>query len=120
MTVTEISHQVGYSSLCTFSTRFSSGVGVSPRAYRQLDGVAPHLAAPGDDPGPDQPSATVEGLVSNNLERGYVFVGVFPDAVPEGRPVSCAVLSGPGPYTLEKVTPGKWFVLARHAPAVHP
>jgi len=117
MSVTEISHRVGYSSLGTFSSRFSSSVGVSPSAYRQLDGVAPHIA-PADGPtGPGQASATVEGLVSDSLQTGYVFVGIFPDAVPEGRPVSCAVRRGPGPYTLENVTPGKWFVLAHHAPA---
>ena len=37
LTITEICFTVGFSSLGTFSTRFSELVGVSPRAYR--DGV---------------------------------------------------------------------------------
>lgn len=115
MSVTEITHEVGYSSVGTFSARFSSSVGVSPRTYRQLDGVAPHIATASTVA--DEPSATVEGLVSDNRETGYVFVGVFPDPVPQGRPVSCTVLPEPGPYTLSNVTPGKWFVLAHRAPA---
>jgi AraC family transcriptional regulator len=117
LSVTEISHQVGYSSVGTFSTRFSSSVGVSPRTYRQLDGVAPHTATPDDHCETDEPCATVEGLVSDSRDSGYVFIGIFPEPVPQGRPVSCAVLPRPGPYTLNNVVPGKWFVLAHHAPA---
>jgi AraC-like DNA-binding protein len=114
--VTEISHEVGYSSVGTFSARFSSGVGVSPRTYRRLGGVAPDLTTVGVEAAAGQPPATVEGLVSDHGKTGNVFVGVFPDPVPEGRPVSCAVLSAPGPYTLDNVAPGTWFVLAHRAP----
>jgi AraC family transcriptional regulator len=119
MSVTEISHEVGYCSVGTFSTRFSSSVGVSPRAYRRLNGIPANPSAALCQPAPDQPSATVEGVVTDGCETGYVFVGIFPDPVPQGRPVSCAVRAGPGPYTLKNVRPGRWFVLAHHAPAHH-
>ena len=49
LSVTDICFAVGFSSLGTFSTRFSELVGVSPRAYREdpsrsLDGIPPCLA----------------------------------------------------------------------------
>ncbi|MGP6171666.1 helix-turn-helix transcriptional regulator [Microbacterium sp. A196] len=49
LTVTEICFTVGFSSLGTFSTRFSELVGVSPSAYRDdpsrsVDGIPPCLA----------------------------------------------------------------------------
>lgn len=45
MSVTEISHQVGYTSVGTFSSRFRSCVGLSPTLYRQL--VARHATLVG-------------------------------------------------------------------------
>lgn len=49
LSVTDICFTVGFSSLGTFSTRFSDLVGVSPSAYRDdpsrsLDGIPPCLA----------------------------------------------------------------------------
>lgn len=49
LSVTDICFTVGFSSLGTFSTRFSELVGVSPSAYRDdpsrsLDGIPPCLA----------------------------------------------------------------------------
>lgn len=49
LTVTEICFAVGFSSLGTFSTRFSELVGVSPTAYRadptrSVEGIPPCLA----------------------------------------------------------------------------
>ncbi|PJJ61925.1 helix-turn-helix transcriptional regulator [Compostimonas suwonensis] len=49
LSVTDICFTVGFSSLGTFSTRFSELVGVSPRAYREdpsrsLRGIPPCLA----------------------------------------------------------------------------
>jgi AraC-like DNA-binding protein len=117
LSVTEISHQVGYSSVGTFSSRFSSSVGVSPRTYRQLGGATSRISA-GEDPASEGKSpATVHGDVhAPQTEHGRaVFVGLFPQPFPQGRPVSCAVLDRPGPYTLENVPPGTWYVLAYSA-----
>jgi len=49
LSITDICFAVGYSSLGTFSTRFSELVGVSPRAYRDdpsrsTEGIPPCLA----------------------------------------------------------------------------
>ncbi|PRB13253.1 helix-turn-helix transcriptional regulator [Microbacterium sp. MYb62] len=49
LSITDVCFTVGFSSLGTFSTRFSELVGVSPRTYRDdpsrsLDGIPPCLA----------------------------------------------------------------------------
>jgi AraC-like DNA-binding protein len=113
LSVTEITHRVGYSSVGTFSSRFSSSVGVSPRTYRRRGGVAPPSLA---DPAPvaDRPTATVHGDVRapEGEPTGPIFVGLFPSLVHEGRPASGVVLPGPGSYILKNVPPGQWYVLA--------
>jgi AraC-like DNA-binding protein len=43
VTVTEACFQVGFSSLGTFSTRFSELVGLSPSAYRRDPGLGPGI-----------------------------------------------------------------------------
>lgn len=43
LTVTEVCHAVGYSSLGTFSTRFHDLVGASPSAYQQAHASSPHI-----------------------------------------------------------------------------
>jgi AraC-like DNA-binding protein len=115
LTVTDISHLVGYASVSTFSARFAGSVGVPPTTYRRLGGFAPPLADVPAGPA-DQPSGTVFGdVLPPRLEVpavAAVFVGLFPDRIPQGRPVRCAMLPGPGPYSLEDVPPGTWYLFA--------
>ncbi|WP_433259941.1 helix-turn-helix transcriptional regulator [Actinosynnema sp. CS-041913] len=118
LTVTEISHQVGYSSVGKFSSRFTDSVGMSPSAYRQLGGYLAEV--PPDRPRPPGLRyATIRGRVSAPAdgECGLVFVGLFRDRVPQGRPTTCAVLERPGPFVLENVPPGAWYVLAHSVAA---
>jgi AraC-like DNA-binding protein len=119
LSITEITHEVGYASVGTFSSRFSSSVGVSPSTYRRLGGVNPRI--PVDDRwGVPPAAATIQGdiradiaLEDNALRHnGTVFVGLFPDPVPLGMPARCAMLDRLGPYTLENVPAGTWYVLA--------
>jgi AraC-like DNA-binding protein len=118
VSVADISHQVGYNSVGTFSARFSGSVGISPSGYRQLHGVAPRIA---DQPGDRPPGAIVRGqlLATPPAEVGPVFVGLFPARIAEGRPVRHAVLRGPGPYALADVAPGSWYLIT-HAFGAHP
>jgi AraC-like DNA-binding protein len=116
--VVDIGHQVGYDSVGTFSSRFRSSVGVSPIAYRQLRGVLPRI--PGDDRVPAESETTViRGRVHGpaNEALGTVFVGLFPSRIPEGPPVSHAVLPGPGPFVLSGVPAGSWYLTAHAVPA---
>jgi AraC family transcriptional regulator len=113
LSVTDISHQVGYSSVGTFSSRFHSSVGVSPTTYRRLGGFAPRICLDNRHRVAGSRPATVRGRVLPPPadEVGLVFIGLFPDRMPEGQPVKCTVLAQPGPYVLEDVPQGAWYLL---------
>lgn len=110
ITVADISHRVGYNSVGTFSTRFSSRVGLSPSAYRQQGGFQHRLAG---EPRTGAP-AIVRGFVSAppEISPGLVFVGLFPTRIPEGAPVCHTVIDAPGPYQLTEVPEGTWHLVA--------
>lgn len=110
MSVADISHQVGYNSVGTFSARFSGSVGVSPSGYRQLRGTAPRLTDREDHSGSE---ATIRGQVraTSPAEVGPVFVGLFAARITEGAPARHVILPRPGPYALANVPLGSWFVL---------
>ncbi|WP_219910804.1 helix-turn-helix transcriptional regulator [Saccharothrix carnea] len=112
LTVTDISHRVGYTSVGTFSSRFRSSVGISPTTYRQLGGFAVHIPMARRAGNPR--SATVQGEISAPLggAHGLIFIGLFPDGIPQGSPIRCSVLSRPGPFVLTSVPPGTWHLLA--------
>lgn len=66
LSVTEVCHMVGFSSLGTFSTRFSELVGIPPSAYRRtqpqaLAGIPPCLAKQASRPVRNQEAPTPEG-----------------------------------------------------------
>ncbi|GAA4092444.1 MULTISPECIES: AraC family transcriptional regulator [Actinomadura] len=119
LSVTEISHKVGYSSVGTFSSRFKSSVGLSPTAYRQLRGFAPSI--PVDTHRSSAHSMSIHGEVFQQDDgdgdgdgaEGTIFIGLFPDTIPQGRPARCTVLGGPGPFRLDNVPEGDWYLLAQ-------
>ncbi|MFE0025253.1 helix-turn-helix domain-containing protein [Amycolatopsis sp. NPDC059021] len=109
--VTDISHQVGYNSVGTFSARFSSSVGVPPSSYRQLRGRTPRV--------PEQRECARSGAAVRGQLRcppatdiGMVFLGLFPGRITEGTPARHTFLTGAGPYVLQDVPVGRWYVLA--------
>lgn len=117
LTVADISHQVGYNSVGTFSSRFRSTVGLSPISYRQLGGSTSELPEDVPVPGPARTS-TIRGHVTppRTGQAGLVFIGLFPSRMLQGSPVRCAVLDQPGPYALNDVPEGTWHVLAHSVP----
>lgn len=112
LAVTDISHRVGYTSVGTFSSRFRSSVGVSPTTYRQLGGLTPPI--PMARRTYDARTSTVQGEICAPLggTPGIIFLGLFPDRIPQGEPVRCTMLHRPGPYVLTNVPPGTWHLLA--------
>lgn len=113
LNVADISLRVGYNSVGTFSSRFTRSIGMSPTTYRRRAGYAPHIAT---DPGPAVYSeARVYGRIPNQPGRltGPVFVGLFTDRIPEGRPVRCAVLTDGGYFQFGAVPSGTWYLLAQ-------
>lgn len=120
LSVTDISHHVGYTSVGTFSSRFSSSVGISPTTYRRLGGVIPRIRTDDDrSESPATPGATIQGKVTAlpGVVLDWVFVGLFPDRIQQGRPVRYVILPGPGGYVLDQVPLGTWFLLA-HAVSI--
>ncbi|MCP2336072.1 helix-turn-helix transcriptional regulator [Actinomadura rupiterrae] len=128
LTVAEISNRVGYTSVGTFSSRFKSSVGVAPTLYRQSGGYRRFIPTDDRRNGWGTRSVTVKGEIfaPPDEQPGPVFVGLFPEPLPQGSPVRCTVLPEPGPYELSNVPQGTWFVLAHsvapgdEAVAAHP
>ena len=119
LTVTDISHMVGYNSVGTFSSRFAYSVGVPPRTYRRLGGCRPWVSFKGRRSNSGRRAvmrsrSTVRGNVSftDATCSGPIFVGLFAGKIPEGEPVRCTILSRRGPYVLEDVPPGTWYAMA--------
>jgi AraC family transcriptional regulator len=112
ITVTDISHRVGYNSVGTFSTRFTAIVGISPAAYRRRRGSGPVSASPDRHTG--SRGTILRGTVHAppGGVRGAVFVGLFPSRITEGRPVRHVVLDAPGAYVLHDVPDGTWHLVA--------
>jgi AraC-like DNA-binding protein len=116
LSVADITFQVGYNSVGTFSTRFKESVGLSPTQYRRFGGYTKDIAT--DDRRRGLRSTTLRGEIKSPPDNpvGTVFVGLFPDWIPQGFPVKCTVLRTPGPYELADIPPGTWHLLA-HAVA---
>jgi AraC family transcriptional regulator len=114
MSVTEVSHRVGYASVGTFSSRFAKSVGVSPTTYRRLGGCVGRIRP--DDrlrPTPTRPAVVSGRVLPPAAGRpGTVFLGLFQDWFPDGQPVRCSVLGSSGPYSLTDVPLGTWHLLA--------
>lgn len=110
LTVTEVSAQIGYSSVGTFSSRFKTSVGVPPIGYRRSARVLPPLCPGTEDPGIWSPA--IRGDIDASLIDSPVFVGLFPDRILEGMPVRCVLLLRPGPFVLANVPAGRWHLLA--------
>lgn len=119
LTVTDISYQVGFNSLGTFTTRFTYSVGVSPARFRSLSylGLPPPRTSDTDGRGQ---TGTTHGTVvlPSNEAPLRIYVGAFSSPIVEGVPESCDILTGlpddcrEHRYRLLSVPVGKWFIRA--------
>jgi hypothetical protein len=122
MSVTRICFDVGFASLGTFTRHFAGDVGMPPQRLRRFalhpPAIDPLLAprAPAEPAGvlaPAAPGAAIQGVAeAPEGFRGPIFVGVFPEPIPRGRPAACAVLEGPGEFSVGPLPDGRWHVLA--------
>lgn len=113
LSVTDISFEVGYNSLGTFTRRFTQSVGISPSKFRRL----PELGMSGlpRPQGRERPAraGSVLGMVlmpDTNVPT-EVYLGAFAGRIAQGRPPSCDVLREPR-YMLSGVPEGEWYVHA--------
>ncbi|MEV8513841.1 AraC family transcriptional regulator [Dactylosporangium sp. NPDC051484] len=115
LSVADISMSVGYNSVGTFSSRFSRSVGMPPTVYRQRAGFAEQIRTGPALAAGQSSTAQVHGWVwpPHSDRDGLTFVGLFPDRIPEGQPIRCAVLTRPGRYQFDAIPPGTWYVLAQ-------
>lgn len=122
MTVAEISIQVGYSSLGTFTRRFTECVGLPPTAYRRASrGITvaeTELAETGQarDGSPWHTAQHQHGTLSGTVRAtadtsSPIFIGLFERPIPQGRPIVSTTAPGPGPWRLPAVPSGSWHLL---------
>lgn len=122
LSVTEISLEVGYNSLGTFTRRFKELVGAAPARFRDLaqSGVASWGGRVPGGTEPPEPARRAGGLLARvqaaGEAPGTTFVGLFADAVPQGAPHACAVLETFGQLSLAGVPDGRYFLLAMSFP----
>lgn len=108
--VLDVALEVGYASLGTFTTRFTSLVGTASGRYRARLGEGP---TPVLDPERAVRDCAVHGALRAPAGfTGLAFVGLFPSNVPAGLPVRGTLARVPGPYRLERCPPGSYHVLA--------
>ena len=123
MRVTDICFEVGYSSLGSFTTRFTELVGLAPRRLRQQ---VEHFVMPSLDAHRPQNfvlchfplSGCFYGRVNYSESfTGVIYVGLFPRPISQGRPVRWMCLTKPGPYMFAFVPDGSYYALAVAFPA---
>ncbi len=123
MRVTDVCFEVGYSSLGSFTTRFTELVGLAPRRLRQqvehimlppLDNIRPQNFVLCHFPtGP-----CFYGRVRcAETFTGLIYVGLFPRPIPQGKPARWMCLTRPGPYMFTGLPDGGYYVLAIAFPA---
>ncbi|HZF91523.1 AraC family transcriptional regulator [Streptomyces sp.] len=114
LNVADISAEVCYSSTGTFSRRFTASVGLSPTQYRRMSqgersehpGILPPVAPAG-------PLGSVSGTVHvMGTPLSPLCIGAFDSPVVQGRPVAWSTLDGAGPFSLNSVPPGIWYLHA--------
>jgi AraC family transcriptional regulator len=116
-TVTNICLDVGYNSLGTFIRRFSGVLGISPMKLRGLrrSSARDLLACVSSGIQRESPdlTPTVRGrIVTPSSFSGPIFVGLFPSPLPEGAPISCAIMVRSGDYLMPSVPPGNYYIFA--------
>ena len=124
LSVTDICFEVGYSSLGTFTSRFTLLVGLSPRLLRQraYEFEPPPLAQ--TEFRPPMSSYTLRKTILRGrisvptTFQGTIYVGLFRGPIPQGMPVCCTKLSAPGFYLLSGIPNGVYHLRAAAFPVV--
>lgn len=124
-TVTDACFAVGFSSLGSFSSRFTSQVGATPSVFKRspavVDGYADRLSsmiASWPEAKAGMPTRGLGGeVVGDGIGEGLIFIGVFPSGIASGYPVCGDVLRRPGRFLIPNVPDGRWTLLVACLPA---
>ncbi|MFI2437516.1 helix-turn-helix transcriptional regulator [Streptomyces sp. NPDC018693] len=114
LNVADISAQVCYSSTGTFSRRFTASVGISPTQYRRIAqgecSEHPKVLVPVTPAGPLGSVSGTAHVMGTPLSP--LCIGAFDSPVVQGQPVAWSILDGAGPFSLNNVPPGIWYLHA--------
>jgi AraC family transcriptional regulator len=118
--IIDICFAVGFTSIGTFTRRFTADVGVCPTDFRRLpDSLADAPPRPVHVPGPLAEGGIVTGSVHLSAaaratlrDTAAIYVGLFPQPAPRGIPVSGALLDETGDFMLTRVPPGTYWLLS--------
>lgn len=123
LSITDISFDVGYTSLSTFTRRFTQRVGLGPREFRYLaerispvsvESLCAHYV---ELTGGTTSRSSIEGFVDlPKPGEGPIFVGLFHAHIPQSRPVGGALLTAPGAFRIGPVADGTYHLLAAALP----
>lgn len=131
-TVADIVTTVGYSSVGTFTTRFTRATGMSPTHFRESQDNGLFAAVgPGfvrlpsaklikslkaNQPRAMQPTGSILSAVEipHEVVPADVLIGVFESPIPQAEPVACRVLTDASSteVVINEVPPGRWFIIA--------
>ncbi len=123
LSITDICFEVGYNSLGTFTTRFTQLVGLPPRQLRHLA----QQTADSDyaslckyhckvDNSRAEPVGLRGQIIAETSFSGMIFAGLFTKPIPQSRPLTCALLSNPGPFRFGCVRPGQYSIFVAAFP----
>lgn len=123
--VIDVCFAVGFSSVGTFTRRFTAAVGVSPTALRRLpDVMAASRPEPVHIPGDARHGGVVTGSVHLSDVAAAVlghtveiYVGLFRRRAASGFPISGSLLGGTREFMLTGVPAGVYWLLATALPA---
>lgn len=120
--VAEICYEVGYESVGTFTSRFKQLVGLPPGRMRRLPEELHAVLGRAESAVVGAVSAAHPGagvafrVHAPDLASGLIFAGLFPTAIPQGRPKAGMVLGAPGIYRLPPVPDGHYHLMAAALP----
>src|SRR6266487_198837 len=100
------------------TTPFTQQVGLPPRHLRHLarNGPLPAFAKRCAIPPLFYTKGVSGHIRSIRPFKGLIFAGLFPKAIPQGRPVRCTLLAEPGLYHIDAVPDGCYFLLVAALP----
>lgn len=115
--VIDVCLAAGYNSLGTFTRRFTELVGVPPQHLRRLpeNGMLAHMRSlhrEAATPPASRPHGVRGRVTAPAGFSGLIFVGLFDSPIPEGRPAKCAVLNGPGPFSIHGIPDRPCYLFA--------
>jgi AraC-like DNA-binding protein len=122
----DVCHAVGFTSVGTFTTRFTTAVGRCPLEFRRLPDVLTDAPPePVQVPGRAPRGGMVAGSVRLSPaalaalgNSAAIYVGLFPRRSARGIPVSGTLLDRTDDFLLTGIPPGRYWVLAAALPAL--